>query len=413
MKPLAHAPTNGEQQEPVATPLLSRLVVGLYLASIALLPWSWFPPFPWLHEHAQWSDAVFALAALVWGLEKWQTRTWPRWRPFHLAIALYLSAATLSLLFATPDKQLGAAKLLGMAELGVLAVITADVAQRTEARSWIVCVIAVTALLSALAAWVGLVLFYCGIQTELIGTYGDLVVSPWYARMQAGTTNPNMLASFCIFAAAVVAQRDVALPHWLRRIAQMALGLTVLLTFSRSILTFALAVAIRRARTRVQKALVVAAAVACLALFGVLTIGNLSLNPARPTQTHWNWNEASDRWQGLMTSYQTLVARPWFGSGVGHDPGWRAGRPYTAHFTPLNLAATLGFPALLAFLAIFLSAWRTRLRPTEIAIWSGLAGLAVDAFVEDIEDFRHLWVLLGLAVLAPTPQANNSQPSYS
>ena len=45
--------------------VMSRVVWSLYLTALALLPWSWFPPFPWLHERAQWSDVVFAAASLA------------------------------------------------------------------------------------------------------------------------------------------------------------------------------------------------------------------------------------------------------------------------------------------------------------------------------------------------------------
>ncbi len=37
------------------------------------------------------------------------------------------------------------------------------------------------------------------------------------------------------------------------------------------------------------------------------------------------------------------------------------------------------------------------MRPTSIAIWSGIAGLGIEALAQDVEDFRHLWVLIGLA----------------
>jgi hypothetical protein len=388
--------------------MIFRLVVALFLIVLALLPWSWFPPFPWLHEHAQWSDVVFAMAALAWGIEKWRTRSWPGWRPFHVAIVLYLGAAFCSWLFASPDKQLGAFKLLGMAELGMLAVMTADLAARPEVGAAMARVIAWTALVTAAAALVGLALFYGGIHTQLVGTYGDLQPSPWYARMQAGTIQPNMLASFSIFAAAVVARREAALPVWLRRVTQAALGLTVLLTLSRGILAFALAAALRQARTRSQQMFVGIAVAASLVLVSSLTVWNLSLDPARPTEARWETDQPSSRREAFVTSWQTLMSHPLWGSGVGRAPGLRNGRPFDAHCTPLNIAATLGLPALLAFVAIVWFAWRGRERPTDIAVWSGLAGFALDALAQDVEDFRHLWVLLGLAGSGAAPQANTS-----
>ena len=50
----------------------------------------------------------------------------------------------------------------------------------------------------------GLALFYAGVETPLVGGYGDLLPSRSYARVQAGLYHPNLLARYCIFAAAVV-----------------------------------------------------------------------------------------------------------------------------------------------------------------------------------------------------------------
>ena len=61
------------------------------------------------------------------------------------------------------------------------------------------------------------------------------------------------------------------------------------------------------------------------------------------------------------------------------------------------MAATLGLPALAGLAFAVLAIWRQRRRPTNVAIWSGLAGLGLDALVQDAEHFRHLWILLGLA----------------
>ena len=109
---------------------LNRALVFLYLLSLVLLPWSKFPPFPWLHENAQWSDIAFALAAALWLLECRRRREWPRLKSLHLAMGLYLLAATLSLLLAAPDRGVGAMKLLGMAELSMIAIVTSDLSRR-------------------------------------------------------------------------------------------------------------------------------------------------------------------------------------------------------------------------------------------------------------------------------------------
>lgn len=372
------------------------MVIALYLLTLALLPWTWFPPFPWLHEHAQWTDAIFGATAALWAIERWQVGTWPRLRPAHAALALYFLIACLSLLFASPNLRFGAPKLLGVAELCTLAFITSDIASRPGASRIILRVIAITSLISAAAAIAGLVLFYAGVGSPLIGIYGELEPSPWYARVQAGTHNPNLLASFCIFASSTVAQRKGELPAWLRRVTLAALALTVLLTFSRGILGFGLAALIRSARTPQRRAVAGVCAAACAGLVILLTVWNPAINPTHPLDAHLQ-SVPSSRFQAASTSLIALVRHPLLGSGLGTSPAQYGGAPFDSHCTPINIAATLGLPALIAFSFLIASLWRRRTRPTDLAIWGGLAGLALDGLAQDIEDFRHVWVMIGLA----------------
>ena len=61
-------------------------------------------------------------------------------------------------------------------------------------------------------------------------------------------------------------------------------------------------------------------------------------------------------------------------------------------------------------IAFLISAmWRGRVRPTDLAIWGGLAGLAVDGLTQDIEEFRHVWVMLGLAMAQTTADATDPE----
>ena len=222
----------------------TRAVLTLYFASL-FYSLDVVPSVPWLHEHAQWSDVVFAAAVLAWLLDGGSS---------HLAAAeashwrLRLPLLALLPPVRRADPRAGVAKLLGIVELCALAFITSDLASRPRVSRGIVRAIAITSLVTAVVALAGLLLFYAGVSSRLIGIYGELEPSSLYARVQAGTHNPNLLASFCIFASAIVAQRDGALPRWLRRVALAALWLTVLLTFSRGILGFGLAAAVRGAR---------------------------------------------------------------------------------------------------------------------------------------------------------------------
>ena len=48
------------------------------------------------------------------------------------------------------------------------------------------------------------------------------------------------------------------------------------------------------------------------------------------------------------------------------------------HLTPLNVAATLGLPALLGLAFAVFALWCARARPTDLATWGMLAGLGLD-----------------------------------
>ena len=150
---------SGTSTIPASPRRLSHILLTLYLGALALLPWSWFPPFPWLHKHAQWSDLVFAAAAVAWIAEKLWAQEWPAPRRTHVALGLYFAFAVLSFLLTTTDWSSGATKLLGIGELCMLAVITSDLALRPGVMPVMGRVIAITSLLTAAAGLAGIVLF--------------------------------------------------------------------------------------------------------------------------------------------------------------------------------------------------------------------------------------------------------------
>jgi hypothetical protein len=386
---------------------LSRASFALYLSALALLPWSWFPPFPWLHEHAQWSDAVFAVAFALWLISLWLDKRRPPMGAPQVAIASYFFAALLSFVFAAPNLKAGL-KLLGIAELCLLALVTSDLAARPGAMPAIARVVAVSALTVAAAAILGLALFYGGATTRLIGIYGELTPSSLYARAQAGLYNPNLLASFSIFALAVVSHREGKLHPLVRGASLAAILITALLTFSRGILGVLLAAVIARAHTRKRRIFAALFGALSAAIIIFLTVFRVSLDPTRPWAFEIVGAGDSSRYQALMKSAETVAESPLWGVGPGAHPAVYNNAPFDSHMTVLNIAATLGLPALAAFASLLTLLWCRRRRPTSLAIWGGLAGLALDALAQDIEDFRHLWVLLGIADAdARTTQASS------
>src|SRR5262245_29863003 len=259
----------------------------------------------------------------------------------------------------------------------------------------------VTLITAGLAA-VGLALFYADLNTSLVGHYGEqFIASDRYARVAAGFDSPPLLASFCIFASAMVAQEDGPLPRKLRIGTQLVLTLLVFSTLSRGAIGFLAAMAIRNAAGRPGSVganrLAIGAVVGAVLLMGVLTVGRLHLDPTRPDTITYEVPDPGNRRQAFVTGLETLGDHPFLGKGPGSFVGMNGFEPFRAHFTPLNVAATTGIPALLILAGLLAVLWRDRRRPTPVATWSGLAGLGIDGLGQDIEHFRHVWVLLGVA----------------
>lgn len=383
------------------TQVRARPAFALYLVALATLGFKWLSPLSSFQETAGWTDVFVALAAVAWLAERARERSLPRLRLFHLALALWIGAGLLSLAFADA-KGTGARNVLLMVELAVLAILTSEFASERRGLEAIVVVIAGVSLATATLAAVGLALFYAGEHTSLIGAYGEqFIQSDNYARVAGGFASPPLLASFCIFASAIVACEDSPLPARVTTITQLALSAVVLLTFSRGAIAFFMAMGIRTAYRRLDPrragqiaVLLVAGALAVLAF---LSVGRLHLDPTRPSTITYEVPDPGNRREAFDTGLDTLADHPLTGKGPGTYVSLNRGFPFRAHFTPLNVAATMGLPALAALVFLVVVLWRERRRPTPIATWTGLLALAVDGCAQDIEHFRHLWVLLGLA----------------
>ena len=330
--------------------IVSHLVVCLYLATLALLPWSWFPPFPWLHVHAQWSDVLFLATAVLWVIEQSMQGRLFQFRPFHAALLVYLAAASLSWLGASADSRMAAWKLLGIAELCSLAWLSSDLAARPGVARLATRVIAVSFLLSAAAALAGFGLFLAGVETRLVGTYGEhLAPSRRYVRVQAGSYHPNLLVSYCTFVAAVLSFHRKAIPFGLWGLLQ-----TVALDhrFSHRFLRYPgicagglPAVGLHVRRTLVGRLL------HCRLPGGNTRFHCLESRgrSGRPVPFPREPRSAF----GAPASDHLLIPHAGRPSGFWHGPGHLARgtprSPVQVHLTLLNIAATLGLPALFAF----------------------------------------------------------------
>ena len=373
---------------------------AFFLAALAALPFRWLSPLSSVHERAGWADVFIAASAALWlgnRASAWRAGERPRPRPWQWALAAYVLLTFVSAAFSA-NRGGAVTNAVLTAELAFLAVLAADFASDLRRRGAIALVVIAGALVTAALALIGLLLFYLGHRTSLLWGYGELVPSKSYARVAAGFYSAPLLASYCIFASAVIAMRGTDLtPRW-RRAGQVALAGVVVSTLSRAVVGFTAAVLARVAARRSRGSLRVAAAAAAAA--AVAAMGLLTVEPT--ILAGGITREGSGyRHDSVSSSWRTLQDHPIVGIGPGELPGVGFGRPVRAHLTPLNIAATLGVPALIALILVVVFIWRDRLRPTDAALWAGLLGTAIDGLGQDIDHFRHVWILLGLAAAQP------------
>jgi hypothetical protein len=390
---------------------LRRPAVLLWLAAVAGLGFKWLSPLGSSYENAILADVVLAGAALARLLEL-PRRPLLLGRP-HAWLAAYVAYVALSAI-AAPDHSQALKALLIVTELAVFAVLTADLAREdavARAFGWVV--LGSVVFTSALAI-VGLVLFYAGHTTALIGTYGEqFEPSRYYARIAAGFASPPLLGSWCVVMAAVVAWPRAALPRRWVLSAQVALVVLAAATLSRPLLAVLAVLVIQwaaAAPTRARTGVAVGFVVGATAVLAALTVGRLHLDPTRPADASYVVPDPGNRREAAATSWHTLREHPVLGLGPGSYPGRNRGQPFRAHLTPLNIAATEGLLAVAALAGLVACLWRRRERPLDVALWSGAAGLALDGLTQDVDHFRHVWLLIGLLMIAATspPQARRS-----
>ncbi len=392
---------------------------AVYSVALALLPFRFLSPIGSLSERSEWSDVLIGVAAVLWAIDKLARRevvaVVRRWQ---LPLGVYLALSCVSAAVAVPGRGGSWKAVLLMAELAALAAITADFASDPARRRTIARVIVASSVVTVALGIIGLLLFYAHVRNGLIGAYGEQYIpSHLYARVQAGFEAPALLASFCIFAAGIATSEEAGLSPRARLATEISLGLLCLATLSRGIIGFLLASVLRRsaAMSGRRRALVaIGASVASLGVIAALSVGRLHLNPTKPSTISYVVPDPGNRREAFTSSLKTLEHHPVFGIGPGGIPGVNRGEPFRAHFTPLNVAATLGLPALLALFAMLGLLWSDRRRPADVALWSTAAGIGLDGLAQDIDHFRHVWVLIGLlGSRRPSAPTAASGPSES
>lgn len=260
-------------------------------------------------------------------------------------------------------------------------------------RTWCIAAAALGAL-----GFVGVFLSLAGIETELAG-YGGALNLP--LRIKGAAMSPNMLASLCLvpWLALLAPLGRRLFGERLRRPLLFFLALTLAFTMSRALLAVAFGTLLlgRRAGPAwkgVGTALLLGLAVASVRYEWVLP----TPAPGAP----------AFRWTLLHAGAAKVAENPLFGVGPGHPVLVAAGYPrpespgtaWSAHCTPVDLAATTGLPALLAFLALAYLACAERVSRSRRDVYAVLrvavAALLFDSLTLDAHRFRHFWLAFGL-----------------
>ncbi len=353
------------------------------------------PPMP---GHAQWCDLVMLAAASTFGAARLAGHP-----PASRSIVASASIAALLVWAAVSAwaNGVGGWKCLGWIELACVFAVTSSVAQGPRARDRILRGWIVGATGLAAVGLLGAALSTAGIATAFGDPRGGNLGVPF--RPVGVCASSNLLASILLVPVLLLTIDGPRLVgRKARRVLLPLLLATLALTMSRSWLGLGVAwLAAQAMRSRARPWHLVGLACATAAL-----VASCRLH-IRHDEAGWSFGtKPGIRWRVMAGALETALRHPLVGLGPSALPSvasWEIGGPmrrWAAHCTPLDLAATLGIPALVAWCALVAdvgrAAWRAPRSPTRIALLAGLAGTLFDAFALDVEDFRHVWLLLGL-----------------
>lgn len=350
------------------------------------------PPIP---GHAEWADLAVLPAAITALVCSPPWRSFWR-RPALILAALYVAWAALSAMV----HGAGYLKLAGIAELAVVLAVTASVAGDEQARRRILIALFAGCALLAVSGLFGSALALLHVPSPLYSARGGDLNLPM--RPKGLCTTSNLLASLLLGPLLVLLHAPATTEKMLSRGVRRALlglySLTLVLTLSRTLLSLALGVLWPRLRG-VRRALVAA-------LFVALALASMRLDLYRyPGGALVVSTEPGLRFRFATSALASIRDSPFFGVGPGALPAhvaWpRPGDPissHDAHTTALDVAATLGLPAL-AFYLCLLGVVLARARagdPLSLAMRVAFVAWLFDALTVDVEYFRHYWLWMGL-----------------
>lgn len=363
----------------------SGIAEWAFLAGVITLSLQWFPSIPL--GGAQLSDLMFLVAAVAMVISLRQSIRLP-----GLDLA-WIGAFVAGVIASGLVNDGSYLKLVGHLELVAIMIIAASLSQQEGAATRLRRALIWAAIVAAAAGLLGALLFFAGESTRLLAPYGQLLPGS-YPRIRGTAIGTNMLAT--ILATGMILLRSEARSSLLGKLRfPIAFGLcaALLFTFSRTWLTLGAGVLIIAALEQRKRSLVVIAVAAVFIVITLLLVSARFIIVLEPTR-FWEvaiTAEPGSRWVIWRAVLDTIAANPIFGAGPG-APAISSG--WSAHLVWLNLWAVLGLLPLCAFA---FGIWRT-LRYFVLAPYVAIAVVVIllDGMARDVEDMRHLWVLMGM-----------------
>jgi len=349
---------------------------------------------------AGWADVAFALAGAAALARLAQRRRRPPMVGGAVPAALGYAAW---LALSAAMHRAGGWPALGVLELALLLPVTCvlvddDATRDHLARTWIWSAAAwcLAGLASAIAFSVG-----AG-PSWLFDGSGELGL-PF---RPAGLTRVGMLAQASLAPILLLVADGRRLVGRWRMPLLVLIGATVALTLTRTLVAVGAGLLVWHALATGRRR----ATIAGVAALGLVLLLSMRLDVHGSGGALAITSRPGIRWRIAASALDAVRANPLLGKGPAERAA-RAGWPgpddppseWDAHDTALDIAATRGLPALLFYLAALVLAARQALgrerTPLQVALLAALAATALDAVAVDVEDARHVWLLLALATV--------------